>query len=66
MTERGQLVAHDAGHSPADARIDLVENKGLARHAVLGAECLEGQHDPRQLTTRDDAGQGPELFTDVR
>src|SRR5881409_2020710 len=59
--ELRELAADALGHGPADPGVDLVEDERCA--ALLGGgQGLQGEHDPRELAARGDAGERPRLL----
>src|SRR5439155_10412852 len=63
--ELRELAADGLGHGAADPGVDLVEDE--RRAALLGGgQGLQGEHDPRQLAARGDAGERARLLTGVR
>src|SRR5688500_2187789 len=64
LADPAALLADHAGHPPAKAGVDLVENERLP-WCIRGRECSDGQHHARQLTATRDSRKRTRILAHV-
>ncbi len=64
LPEAAELLPHDVGDPPADARVDLIEDKRLAGRG-RGRQRSDREHHTRELSSARNARERPHVFSDV-